>query len=70
MPGTQNSNSLEIQWQAQCEKKCKVQKVVWNLPSAMQIYTIYRIQDGGSKAEDTQKTTNEVPSQSILSAAS
>lgn len=36
----------------------------------MQIYMIYRIQDGGGKAEDTQKTTNEVPSQSILSAAS
>lgn len=45
-------------------------KVVWNLPSAMQIYMIYRIHNGSSKAEDTQKTTNEVPSQSILSVAS
>ena len=70
VPGTQNSNSLEIQWQTHCERKCKVQKVVWNLPSAMQIYTIYWIHNGGSKTEGTQKTTNEVPSQSILSVAS
>lgn len=39
----------------------KYKKVVCNLPSAMQMYTIYRIHNGGSKGEDTPKTTNERP---------